>query len=132
MHALTPEECPFCPPIEARPLLESELAFAIFDRFPVNPGHVLVIPRRHVADIFELTEGELRDVLRLLSLARQRVAADFPVAGFNVGVNVGDAAGQTIAHAHVHLIPRYPGDVADPTGGVRGVIPGKSNYRKPV
>ena len=132
MRALTPDDCPFCPPIDARLLLESELAFAIFDRFPVNPGHVLVIPRRHVADIFELTEGELRDVLRLLSLARQRVAADFPVAGFNVGVNVGDAAGQTIAHAHVHLIPRYPGDVADPTGGVRGVIPGKSNYREPI
>jgi diadenosine tetraphosphate (Ap4A) HIT family hydrolase len=128
MHALVPEECPFCPPLAARPLLESELAFAIFDRFPVNPGHALVIPRRHVADIFELTEGELRDVLRLLSLARQRIAADFPVAGFNAGVNVGDAAGQTIAHAHVHLIPRYPGDVADPTGGVRGVIPGKSKY----
>jgi diadenosine tetraphosphate (Ap4A) HIT family hydrolase len=128
MHALVPEECPFCPPLAARPLLESELAFAIFDRFPVNPGHALVIPRRHVADIFELTEGELRDVLRLLSLTRQRIAADFSVAGFNVGVNVGDAAGQTIAHAHVHLIPRYPGDVADPTGGVRGVIPGKSKY----
>jgi ATP adenylyltransferase len=132
MHALASEECPFCPPLEARPLLASELAFAIFDRFPVNPGHTLVIPRRHVADIFELTAGELRDVLRLLSLARQRIAADFPVAGFNVGVNIGDAAGQTIAHAHIHLIPRYPGDVADPTGGVRGVIPGKSNYRKPV
>jgi diadenosine tetraphosphate (Ap4A) HIT family hydrolase len=128
MHALAPEECPFCPPLEARPLLESEFAFAIFDRSPVNPGHVLVIPRRHVADIFELTEGELHDVLRLLSLVRQRIAADFPVAGFNVGVNVGDAAGQTIAHAHIHLIPRYPGDVADPTGGVRGVIPGKSKY----
>jgi diadenosine tetraphosphate (Ap4A) HIT family hydrolase len=128
MHALAPEECPFCPPLEVRALLESELAFAIFDRFPVNPGHVLVIPRRHVADIFDLTEGELRDLLRLLSLARQRIASDFAVAGFNAGVNVGDAAGQTIAHAHVHLIPRYPGDVADPTGGVRGVIPGKSKY----
>jgi len=128
MQALAPEECPFCPPLEARPLLESQLAFAIFDRSPVNPGHVLVISRRHVADIFELTAGELRDVLRLLSLARQRISADFPVAGFNVGVNVGDVAGQTIAHAHVHLIPRYPGDVADPTGGVRGVIPGKSKY----
>jgi diadenosine tetraphosphate (Ap4A) HIT family hydrolase len=128
MRALTPDDCPFCPPIAASPLLETGLAFAVFDRSPVNPGHVLVLPRRHVADIFELTEGELNDVLRLLSLARQRIAADFPVAGFNVGVNVGDAAGQTIAHAHVHLIPRYPGDVADPTGGVRGVIPGKAKY----
>jgi ATP adenylyltransferase len=132
MHALAPEECPFCPPLEARPLLQGELAFAIFDRFPVNPGHTLVLPRRHVADIFELTEGELHDVLRLLSLARQRIAADFPVAGFNVGVNIGDAAGQTIAHAHVHLIPRYRGDVTDPTGGVRAVLPGKSNYREPI
>ena len=128
MRALTPDDCPFCPPIAATPLLEAGRAFAVFDRFPVNPGHVLVLPRRHVADIFELTEGELRDVLRLLSLARQRIAAHYPVAGFNVGVNVGDAAGQTIAHAHVHLIPRYPGDVADPTGGVRGVIPGKASY----
>ncbi|MCU0562798.1 MAG: HIT family protein [Desulfobacterales bacterium] len=109
-------------------MLESGLAFAIFDRFPVNPGHVLVIPRRHVADIFELTESELREVLRLLSQARQRIAADFAAAGVNVGVNVGDAAGQTIAHAHLHLIPRYTGDVPDPTGGVRGVIPGKASY----
>ena len=128
MRALTPDDCPFCPPIDGRPLLESGLAFAIFDRFPVNPGHVLVIPRRHVADIFELTESELREVLRLLSQARQRIAVDFPAAGVNVGVNVGDAAGQTIAHAHLHLIPRYTGDVPDPTGGVRGVIPGKASY----
>jgi diadenosine tetraphosphate (Ap4A) HIT family hydrolase len=128
MRALTPDDCPFCPPIDARPLLESEFAFAIFDRFPVNPGHVLVIPRRHVADIFELTEDELRGVLQLLSQARRRLATDFPVAGFNVGVNVGAAAGQTIAHAHLHLIPRYTGDVPDPTGGVRGVIPGKAKY----
>jgi diadenosine tetraphosphate (Ap4A) HIT family hydrolase len=128
MRALTPDDCPFCPPIDGRPLLESGLAFAIFDRFPVNPGHVLVIPRRHVADIFELTESELREVLRLLSQARQRIAADFAAAGVNVGVNVGDAAGQTIAHAHLHLIPRYTGDVPDPTGGVRGVIPGKASY----
>ncbi len=128
MRALTPDDCPFCPPIDGRPLLESGLAFAVFDRFPVNPGHVLVIPRRHVADIFELTESELREVLRLLSQARQRIAADFAAAGVNVGVNVGDAAGQTIAHAHLHLIPRYTGDVSDPTGGVRGVIPGKASY----
>ncbi len=128
MRALTPDDCPFCPPIDGRPLLESGLAFAVFDRFPVNPGHVLVIPRRHVADIFELTESELREVLRLLSQARQRIAADFAAAGVNVGVNVGDAAGQTIAHAHLHLIPRYTGDVPDPTGGVRGVIPGKASY----
>ena len=128
MRALTPDDCPFCPPIDARPLLESEIAFAILDRFPVNPGHVLVIPRRHVADIFDLTEDELRGVLQLLSQARRRLAADLQVAGFNVGVNVGAAAGQTIAHAHLHLIPRYTGDVPDPTGGVRGVIPGKSKY----
>jgi diadenosine tetraphosphate (Ap4A) HIT family hydrolase len=128
VRALSPEECPFCPPIEAQPLLETGLAFAVFDRFPVNPGHLLVIPRRHVADIFELTEDELREVLQLLAQARRRLAADFPAKGFNVGVNVGDTAGQTIAHAHVHLIPRYSGDVEDPTGGVRGVIPGKASY----
>jgi ATP adenylyltransferase len=128
VRALSPEECPFCPPIEAQPLLETGLAFAVFDRFPVNPGHLLVIPRRHVADIFELTEDELREVLQLLAQARRRLSADFPAEGFNVGVNVGDTAGQTIAHAHVHLIPRYSGDVEDPTGGVRGVIPGKASY----
>jgi diadenosine tetraphosphate (Ap4A) HIT family hydrolase len=128
MRALAPEECPFCPPLAGRPLLEARFAFAIFDRYPVNPGHVLVIPRRHVADVFELTEDELRDVTHLLSRARQQLVADFPAAGFNIGVNVGEAAGQTIAHVHVHLIPRYLGDVADPTGGVRGVIPGKSRY----
>lgn len=128
LRALTSAECPFCPPLERTPLLETGLSFAIFDRYPVNPGHVLVIPRRHVPDLAELPEAELRDVLQLVARARRRLAADFPVDGFNIGVNLGDAAGQTIPHAHVHLIPRYRGDVDDPTGGVRGVIPGKMKY----
>jgi diadenosine tetraphosphate (Ap4A) HIT family hydrolase len=128
LRTLTPDECPFCPPLERPPLFETGLSFVIFDRFPVTPGHALVIPRRHVADVFDLTEDELRDLLRLAARARRRLAADFPAEGFNIGVNVGEAAGQTIPHAHVHLIPRRRGDVEDPTGGVRGVIPGKMKY----
>jgi diadenosine tetraphosphate (Ap4A) HIT family hydrolase len=128
LRALTPTECPFCPPLDVAVWLESGSAFAIFDRYPASPGHVLILPRRHVADIFDLTEAELRDVLRLVRDARERLAAEVPADGFNVGVNVGEAAGQTIAHAHVHLIPRYRGDVADPTGGVRGAIPAKMRY----
>ena len=103
-------------------------AFAVLDAFPVSPGHTLVIPRRHVADIFELTASELKDIVRLIKSVRDQIKRSRHPAGFNIGVNVGRAAGQTVMHAHVHVIPRYLGDVDDPTGGVRGVIPHKARY----
>lgn len=120
--------CPFCDLNGSDILLSSEHAVAFYDRFPVNPGHVLVIPRRHEASFFDLTEEEQIDILRLLDKARALVAKIHSPDGFNVGINDGASAGQTVFHAHVHLIPRYKGDVPQPRGGVRGVIPEKQRY----
>jgi diadenosine tetraphosphate (Ap4A) HIT family hydrolase len=99
-----------------------------FDGFPVNPGHVLVIPKRHVANYFELTTEEVLAIRDLLQRMKTEVDAKFHPDGYNIGVNVGADAGQSIFHVHVHLIPRYKGDVKNPRGGVRGVIPAKQSY----
>ncbi|HAK95447.1 MAG TPA: hypothetical protein DCM87_10680 [Planctomycetes bacterium] len=111
-------------------LAGNELAFAISDRFPVSPGHALVIPRRLVATWFEATAEEQRALMALArdvkELLEQRLKP--PPDGWNIGVNIGAAAGQTVPHLHVHLIPRWHGDVPDPIGGVRHVIPGRGNY----
>jgi diadenosine tetraphosphate (Ap4A) HIT family hydrolase len=103
-------------------------AFVVLDACPVSPGHTLVISRRHVTDIFDLTESEMGDILRLIRSAREQMDRTLSPSGYNVGVNVGKVAGQTIMHVHVHVIPRYPCDIEDPTGGVRSVIPGKARY----
>jgi diadenosine tetraphosphate (Ap4A) HIT family hydrolase len=110
--------------VEAR-----EHAFAVLDAYPVSPGHTLAIARRHVLDVFDLTAGEVADILYLVRSARGRIDRTLRPAGYNIGVNIGRDAGQTVMHVHVHVIPRYPGDSEDPTGGVRGVIPGKARYR---
>jgi diadenosine tetraphosphate (Ap4A) HIT family hydrolase len=128
MSASLPTDCPFCLMAEARIVFSNHLAFAVEDAFPVSPGHMLVIPRRHVTDFFDLTLEELEAVYGLLHAARQRMNTTLRPDGLSVGVNVGGAAGQTIPHAHIHLIPRFIGDVADPAGGVRNVIPGKGRY----
>ncbi len=121
-------ECPFCHPERARVLDENELAMALADAFPVSPGHTLVIPRRHVCDFFALSSTELEAVFEMLFRMRSRLAAEHQPDGFNVGVNVGEAAGQTVMHAHVHLIPRFFGDATEPQGGVRNVIKGMGQY----
>lgn len=118
--------CPFCQPAEA--LLENDLAYVIRDTSPVNPGHLLVLPRHHVADWFETTAQERMAMMELIDAAKARLDAEFHPDGYNLGINVGEAAGQTVFHVHLHLIPRYRGDVANPRGGVRGVIPDKQNY----
>ncbi|MHC1725655.1 MAG: HIT family protein [Syntrophobacteraceae bacterium] len=128
MRALTHEDCPFCQNSSRPPLLESRLSFAILDAYPVNPGHLLILPRRHIGSFFELSADEIEDIMSLLLAARDHLTQNYHPDGFNIGINVGDAAGQTIGHVHIHLIPRYSGDVPDPTGGVRGVIPWKSKY----
>jgi len=105
------------------------LAFAIRDAFPVSPGHTLVVPRRLFASWFEATPEERAAIFELVDAVRQELdRSDKPPEGYNIGVNVGAAAGQTVAHLHVHVIPRYAGDIPDPRGGVRHVIPGKGNY----
>lgn len=122
-------ECPFCVKISAGSLpLENEFAVAFPDAFPVSPGHTLVIPRRHEPDFFALPSEDQAAVLSLVNESQQAIARLSQPHGFNIGINVGAAAGQTVFHAHVHVIPRYLGDVADPRGGVRGVLPHKANY----
>jgi ATP adenylyltransferase len=121
--------CTFCEIADERVIAFNALAFAIRDKYPVTELHTLVIPKRHAATFFDLFEPERRAVNQLLAQLRADIEKkDISVSGFNIGVNNGDCAGQTIAHAHVHLIPRRNGDVEDPRGGVRGIIPGKALY----
>jgi diadenosine tetraphosphate (Ap4A) HIT family hydrolase len=127
------EGCVFCRRVASGPLLAySEHAAAFPDRHPVSPGHVLVVPRRHVEDVFRLAEEEQTDLWRLLARMRSACLAERSPDGFNVGINVGKAAGQTVLHAHVHLIPRYAGDAPDPRGGVRWVMPDRAPYWEAV
>lgn len=122
--------CPFCEMPNGQLVAETELAYALRDVFPVTPLHTLVIPKRHVSGYFELDRPELNACHRLLELAKGAIQrADERVEGFDVGVNEGEVAGQTVFHCHLHLIPRCRGDVVDPTGGVRNVVPGKGPYR---
>lgn len=100
----------------------------IRDAFPVSPGHSLVIPKRHIGSYFETTEAERRDMQALLEAAKTGIESELLPQGFNIGINDGAAAGQTVPHLHMHLIPRYVGDVADPRGGVRWVIADKADY----
>ncbi len=120
------QSCPFCRPEDV--LFENELAYVKPDKFPVNPGHLLLIPKRHVADFFLTSEAEKAALLALLDRAKQYLDGQHAPAGYNVGINVGEAAGQTIMHVHLHLIPRYAGDLTNPRGGVRGVIPSRQSY----
>ncbi len=123
-------ECVFCGLDSSRIVQQSGLMIVIRDAFPVTPLHTLVIPKRHVGSYFELTDDELYQLRRLLSDQRREIReADNTVSGFNIGVNDGESAGQTVFHCHVHLIPRRRGDVENPQGGVRGVIPSKQGYR---
>jgi diadenosine tetraphosphate (Ap4A) HIT family hydrolase len=109
-------------------LLERETAYAIRDGFPVSPGHTLIIPRRHVGSFFEVTDAERADLMSLLVAARDDLDRQCRPAGYNIGINDGAAAGQTVPHLHIHLIPRYAGDRDDPRGGVRWVLPDKAAY----
>lgn len=121
--------CPFCGPIADRSvLIESATVFAIYDKFPVSPGHALIIPKRHVSGYFELTQAEQLACWALVNQLKVHIDAEFQPAGYNIGINVGETAGQTVMHVHLHLIPRYLNDVANPRGGVRGVIPAKQSY----
>jgi len=123
------DRCVFCVPQAERVFVENDLAFALWDAFPVTERHALILPRRHIQDYFALTSEELLACDDLLRQARELVLASDPsVEGFNVGANVGEVAGQTIFHCHIHLIPRRSGDVENPRGGVRHLIPGKGAY----
>ena len=120
--------CPFCQMPPERVLLQDELTFAVRDGFPVSPGHTLILTRRHIQSYAEATPEELAALLHTLAEVRKALDLEFHPDGYNVGINDGVAAGQTVMHMHMHLIPRYQGDVANPRGGVRHCIPGKGCY----
>ena len=117
---------PFLDP--TRWISENKYAAALRDTYPVSPGHTLVVPKRMVASVFELSPDEIRACWDLLDAERKRLTDELNPDGFNIGVNIGTAAGQTIWHAHFHLIPRFAGDHPEPRGGIRAVIPGKAVY----
>ena len=124
----TDQSCPFCPPPTERIFYESDLVLAIWDGFPISRGHALVLPRQHVASWFRLSGEERAEILVAIEAVRKAIEREHNPDGYNIGINDGAAAGQTIPHLHVHVIPRYTGDVDDPRGGVRHVIPGKADY----
>ena len=127
----TMNNCPFCNLPRDRIVFDSELALVIRDKFPVSPGHTLIVPKRHVASFCDTTPEEQAAVLKLLRIARVDLDHVHHPAAYNISVNDGAAAGQTVMHLHVHLIPRYPGDREDPRGGVRWVLPEKAAYWAP-
>lgn len=118
--------CIFC--TDLNEIRANQMAFAIFDRYPVSPGHMLIIPRRHVENFFETTIAERRAINELMERCKLYLDREYKPDGYNIGVNCGGDAGQSIMHVHVHLIPRYHGDMDNPKGGVRGVIPERRLY----
>jgi len=118
--------CPFCNPDQV--ILSNNLAYAIFDRYPVNEGHMLIIPYRHISDYWDSSLAERQAMDKLLEECKTLLDQRSKPDAYNIGLNCGEAAGQTVFHLHIHLIPRYHGDIDNPRGGVRGVIPAKRIY----
>jgi diadenosine tetraphosphate (Ap4A) HIT family hydrolase len=121
-------ECPFCAPAADRIVAENRWVMALSDGFPVSLGHTLVIPKRHIASLDDISTKERSAIWSLVAKVRRLILERHRPDGFNIGVNDGIAAGQTVMHLHVHVIPRYSGDQKDPRGGVRWVLPGQANY----
>lgn len=128
MDSIASRPCVFCTLPVQRVVDENETALSIHDGYPVSPGHTLLIPKRHTESIFHLSVSERVDLFALLDRAKFTLDREFKPQGYNIGVNDGRAAGQTVPHVHVHLIPRFEGDLPDPRGGVRWVIPDKAKY----
>ena len=128
MTIVTESSCPFCIPHHEVIFHEDDLSFGIWDQFPISPGHALLIPKRHIATWFEATEAEQVSLTRGLAVAKKAIEATHQPDAYNIGINSGQAAGQTIPHLHVHLIPRYQGDHEDPRGGIRHIMPDKAKY----
>ena len=117
---MAPVKCPFCNPLAEDIIARNDLCYARWDRFPVSKGHLLIIPFRHVPDFFSMTVEEKQAMVGLIDACKGVIEENFQPAGYNLGINVGAAAGQTVMHCHCHVIPRYAGDVENPRGGVRG------------
>ena len=126
---MTDFKCPFCSlGADVDIICETQTCVAFHDKYPVSPGHTLIIPKRHVSNYFDLLPQERQDMDTMLQSVKQILDQQYHPDGYNIGINVNEAAGQTVFHVHMHLIPRYCGDVPNPKGGVRGVIPGKQKY----
>lgn len=121
--------CQFCEKLKTiKPILENDLAIAFYDEFPVNNGHMLFITKRHVKTFFDTTMEEKLKIWELVDKAKVLIDEKFKPDGYNIGLNCGVYAGQTVMHIHMHLIPRYKGDIKNPKGGIRGIIPSKKEY----
>lgn len=120
--------CPFCVPEPSRLLVSEGLVLALRDGYPVSPGHSLIVPRRHVGSLSEISPEEQSAMLAMLPRVRAMLDAELRPDGYNIGINDGAAAGQTVMHVHLHVIPRYRGDRPDPRGGIRWIIPEKADY----
>ncbi len=127
-EVVAPNACPFCTLPTHRIVAESGVGWVIRDAFPVSQGHTLVIPRRHIASFFELEAEERIELMTLLEQAKKVLDSELQPDAYNVGINDGKHAGQTVAHLHIHLIPRYKGDQQDPRGGIRWLFPEKARY----
>lgn len=121
-------DCIFCNIDKDRIIIENETAYAIYDGFPVNEGHMLIIPKKHVSSYFDIKSSDKESLWKLVDECKVFLDEQFKPDGYNIGINCGHAAGQTVMHLHIHLIPRYNGDIENPKGGVRGVIPNKRIY----
>lgn len=122
------KRCPFCDPDENLIIWKDENVYVVRDLYPVSASHTLIIPFRHFASVFDATDDELHSISRALRFRKEQLERSLAADGYNIGVNEGTAAGQTIHHVHIHLIPRFERDVDDPRGGIRGVIPEKKTY----
>ena len=122
------KKCIFCKLPQERIFYESEFWLVVRDGFPVSPGHSLIIPKRHVKDYFEINELEHNELQSVIKVTKKQLDEEFNPDSYNIGINCGEAAGQTVFHLHIHLIPRFKGDRDDPRGGVRWVIPEKADY----
>ena len=116
------------PFIEKEKIHVNEFAYSFYDSYPVSKGHMLVVPKRIVAEIFDLTNDEYEGCFNLVKTVKNYLISEYNPDGFNIGSNCGAAAGQTIFHAHIHIIPRYNGDIENPKGGLRNIFPGKGEY----
>lgn len=123
-----PAPCPFCEPTPGRVFLEQPHVRLLWDGYPISPGHALITPLRHIASWADASVDEQQAITQAIALAQLEIRKRHAPDGFNVGINDGAAAGQTVPHLHVHVIPRYVGDVEDPRGGVRWVVPAKADY----
>ena len=124
----TNNECIFCSSEESRIAIKNELGVVIYDNYPISKGHALIIPKRHIASISEATTPEVISLFSLIDEAKKVLIGKYNPTGFNIGINDGVSAGQTVMHLHIHVIPRYQGDQEDPRGGVRWIFPEKAKY----